>query len=40
LSRVFAGDAVNATQNFKRAQRNVAEIADGSSDEIEARSER
>ena len=36
LARVFAGDAVNVAQNFKRAQSDVAKVADGSGDEVEA----
>ena len=39
LARVFAGDAVHAAQHVERAQRDVAEVADGSGDEVEARSE-
>jgi hypothetical protein len=40
LARVFAGDAVDIAQNFKRAQRDIAQIADGSGDEVEAGGER
>ena len=36
LARVFAGDAIDGAQNIERAQRDVAKIADGSGDEVEA----
>ncbi len=36
LARVFAGDAVGALQYVERAQRNVAEIADGRRDKIKS----
>jgi hypothetical protein len=39
LAGVFAGDAIHATKNFERAKRDVAEVADGSGDEVEAWSE-
>jgi hypothetical protein len=37
LARVFAGDAVDGAENFKRAQRDVAEVADRSGDEVKTR---
>jgi hypothetical protein len=36
LACVFAGNEVNVAENFKRAQRDIAQVADGSSDEVEA----
>src|SRR4030095_8690982 len=35
VSRVFAGDQIDAFQDFERAERNVTEVADGSGDEVE-----
>jgi hypothetical protein len=35
VSRVFAGDQIDAFQDFERAKRDVAEVADGSGDEVE-----
>ena len=40
LARVFAGDAVSVLENFKGAEGDVAEVADGRGDEVEAGSER
>jgi hypothetical protein len=40
LARVFAGNAIHVAKNFERAQRDIAKIADGSGDEVEAGSER
>jgi hypothetical protein len=39
LASVFAGDAVYTAQHIERAKRDVAEVADGSGDEVEAGSE-
>ncbi len=36
LARVFAGDAVYAAQHLEGAEGDVAEIADGSGDEVKA----
>ena len=36
LARVFAGDAVGAPEDIEGAQGDVAEVADGSGDEVEA----
>ena len=36
LARVFAGDAVGAREHVEGAQGDVAEVADGRCDEIEA----
>ena len=35
LARVFARDAVSTTQHIQSAQRNVAQIADGSGSRVE-----
>jgi hypothetical protein len=40
LAGVFAGNAVDALENVEGAESNVAEIADGRGDEVEAWSER
>jgi hypothetical protein len=40
LAGIFAGDAVNAPEDFEGAEGDVAEVADGSGDEVEAGSER
>ena len=40
LAGVFAGDAVHASQHVQGAQGNVAQVADGSGHEIEARGKR
>ncbi len=39
LAGVFAGDAVSVLEHFKGADGDVAEIADGGGDEVEAGSE-
>ena len=39
LAGVFAGDAVGALENIEGAQSDVAEVADGRGDEVEAGSE-
>jgi hypothetical protein len=40
LAGVFAGDAVDALENVEGAEGDVAEVADGRGDEVEAGSER
>jgi hypothetical protein len=39
LAGVFAGDAVNAPEGIKGSEGDVAKVADGRGDEIEAGSE-
>ncbi len=40
LARVFAGDAVGALEDVEGAQGDVAQVADGGGDEVEAGGER